>query len=805
MIKKSIDSIKPAKEQKNEIYNRICADYKKKENKSTKFNWIRYCGIAAATVFVAGAVAIVAAVLVNMQGVPVTHPESIDSTGSVVSVPENSNNSHVHSEDGSCGCDSFGQNFYDYSNICVDTKPVFMTWNYVDESTPQVVLFKNIYGIPEYKPFPYEDTPDENVFCVVENVNYADRYYELTKLVSSDQSPDIFPYESFTFPLCIYKGLFSNIDGLFDFKGSEWALHNEYSDAVKWKGKTYAPIISIDSVYYLWYRKSVVEDYGLSDPYTLYKEGKWDWSTFFEMSEQFVESGEKAYAIDGYSFVMDCFVASAGKSFFSVENGTLINNLYDSDIETIMDMLMTKFNSKDNPLRYPMEVENNYNPSKRLWVTGKTLFYADSTIKYEDEWQKYAKLYDWDEDEIQLVPFPKSDGSNGYYYKGKINSYLLCTGSHNQNAYEAWIWSNLLVENDKSAQEYIKKNKIDKYNWTRELLDRIDETTESSFNTPVFDAIDGVASNYNSGLTCGEDYMGALRQYPYLGDKSFAEVRSEYEQSINAVVYELNNNGEKIDVQTKTAAEDITLSLSDIPEHIVEKSRSFRLLRVSEALLHSDKTIYAGYDTDNNQMSNITSDVLPIEDILFELDEYKRCEFEKLEYGSYILTSEDYAPIIPDGYPVIKIGPLTYSLIRIEVYKPSIPCEKINAYSQYDGLATDVTINFTNYKNLDKVKLIRLPDNYKDTSEKIQLDISSENSSQTATKEYLFDLSQNTTYNMKEIETGGYIVTDSNYNPTADTGYTLMEITEGKQYTKQVVLSIAHIKSDRVIKTGDNG
>ena len=35
---------------------------------------------------------------------------------------------------------------------------------------------------------------------------------------------------------------------------------------------------------------------------------------------------------------------------------------------TIVDILMKKLNNKENQLRYPMEVENNYNPNRRSWT-----------------------------------------------------------------------------------------------------------------------------------------------------------------------------------------------------------------------------------------------------------------------------------------------------------------------------------------------------------------------------------------------------------------------------------------------------
>ena len=53
----------------------------------------------------------------------------------------------------------------------------------------------------------------------------------------------------------------------------------------KWGG-TYRCISPIGSVNVLWYNQSLVEQFGLTDPHTLFEQGKWNWDTF----KQFVVS-----------------------------------------------------------------------------------------------------------------------------------------------------------------------------------------------------------------------------------------------------------------------------------------------------------------------------------------------------------------------------------------------------------------------------------------------------------------------------------------------------------------------------------
>ncbi|MBE6881181.1 MAG: carbohydrate ABC transporter substrate-binding protein [Ruminococcaceae bacterium] len=533
MIKKSIDKITATEKQKKDIYERICADYEKSEKteKKTKNNFLKYGAMAAATVLALGAVAAVVSIIINMQGVPVTHPESISGTAS----------SHIHSEDKPCDCiPSDIPPHNKYADIEVDTKPILVTWFDIDENTPQMELFKNLYGIPENKPAGYEDTPDDNVFAIMK-VNYSDRYYELTKLVSSGKSPDIMPFELSMYPYTIINEHFESIDELFDFSYEEWELHNELSDQLMWKGKTYVPVISVNPYQVLWYRKSVVEDYGLADPFTLYREGKWDWTAFFDMSEQFVKNGENVYAIDGYgTYIGDAFALSTGKSFFSLNNGVYTSNLYDADLENAMDILMKKLNNKENQLRYPSDIVSNYNPNRRSWTNGNTLFFADGYYRYEEDWQKYMDMFDWDEDEIQFVPFPKADGKETYYQQIDINSYMLCKGSSNQNAYKAWICANLLVENDIDARYYIDNKKIAEYKWTWELLDRVREVNDTDNIKPVISVKGTIQKATSPDVGFYDPVIENLTKKPFFGTSSFTAVRDENSDFIKLWVDKIN-------------------------------------------------------------------------------------------------------------------------------------------------------------------------------------------------------------------------------------------------------------------------
>ncbi len=536
MIKKSIDKITATEKQKKDIYERLCADYEKSEKteKKTKNNFLKYGAMAAATVLVLGAVAAVVSIIINMQGVPVTHPES-------GTLSQSTSGSTVEPE-----CDPEYPASALPPELVVDTKPVFMAWYKPGDDFSIIEnYFREMYGIPENKPEGFNSAEDSDVICSVTTVRYSDRYSELVKLISAGNSPDIFPYESI-YPYTIYKGLFQSVDDIVDFSGPWWDVHNKYTENLKWQGKTYAPIISVDAAQYLWYRKSVIEENGFDDPYTLYKQGKWDYDAFFSMVSEFTDSKKEKYGIDGYPYMIDSFIATTGKTFFTIENGKLVSNLYDSDIINTMDMLSSRLNdienkyNSDDQLRYPNEGLNNWNPSYRSWIDGNTLFFADGQWIYDDQWIKYKELKKWDDDEVQFVPYPDYDNADGYYYNASVNSYMLCSGSKNIEGYAAFMYSAAVTEYDYSW-DYVRREKLkENYGWTDELLDHIEETTNYSFNTPVFSFKDSIEKATTPDVGHYDPVISDLTRMPFCGEKSFTEVRDKWIKFINEWLEELN-------------------------------------------------------------------------------------------------------------------------------------------------------------------------------------------------------------------------------------------------------------------------
>ncbi len=429
----------------------------------------------------------------------------------------------------------------DYKNIEVTTKPIWMAWWEIQEASPAVEMFKTLYGTPETKPEGFDHVADENVFCNVMITTYADRYVDLAKRVTSDDSPDVFPFEICYYPYGVYQNLFQDVDDLFDFTTDDWADYKDVIDMFQWKGKNYCPIIELNPNSLLWYRKSVVEESGLDDPWELFEKGEWTWDVFMEMCREFTDADNEMYAIDGYH-IAENLVCTTGTPFVSLENGELKSNLYDANIEKAMD-LVVKFDDSQEGLKYPKEVLNNWSPNYKQWMNGKTLFFEDGTWRYEEHWQKFKKAMKWDDEEINFVPFPQMDGSDEYYHCMKQDAFMFVAGSKNPEGYKAWVYANLVTIKDPDVKEAARQQSIDNYSWTEELLDRLDTLKDPDTFKAVFDFKNGIGPDI-ADTSIGDCVVEQLTMDVFNNGTSYTSIRESNQGQINTRIEEMNSKAD---------------------------------------------------------------------------------------------------------------------------------------------------------------------------------------------------------------------------------------------------------------------
>ena len=423
-------------------------------------------------------------------------------------------------------------------DIEVTKKIKWMGWWALDETTAPAELFKLVYGVPE-------SDKNGNIFQY-SSVVYGDRYDALTKAVSSGDSPDIFPFEIINFPYSAYKGLFWPIDDYVDLSDPAWDNTRDVLKQFQWGGKNYCAMTALELDQVMWYRRSVINEAGLEDPYELYKKDNWTWDTFLDMCDKWQLSGDNRYAIDGWQ-APDKLVITTGVPIIGIgDDGKLQANLYNADIERAMTNLIDVLFKEG--YRYPRHELNGWSIGESEWVNGNLLFLTMEYTAYKDSFQGYIKRRHWENTEIFCVPFPRDPQADKYYQSYKNFCYMLVKGSQNTEGFTAWTQCLLATARDdetgRLSREQLKAN----YDYSDELLDLFEEMQTTDKLTPVFDFKGGIGQDVVDSSTMYNP-VDVLTQAPYLtgvdadgNATTFSKLRQENEGTIMNRVNDLNNS-----------------------------------------------------------------------------------------------------------------------------------------------------------------------------------------------------------------------------------------------------------------------
>ncbi len=416
----------------------------------------------------------------------------------------------------------------------VDKKIKWLAWWDMDETSAACELFKAQYGVPEEGDTSYGADFANDIF-VWTNVAYADRYDKLGQMVASGDSPDIFPFEIGYFPLSAIMNMFQPIDGIVDTTTEDWAEFRDTMDQFMWGGKNWCAIMDVSTSYVLFYRRSVCEDAGLEDPWTLYQNGEWTWDAFLKMADTFQQSGDSKYVIDGWN-IADYFISTTGVPMVGIEGGKLVSHLNDPAIERAMTFVET-LASED--YRYPWDL-NGYSTNFRAWMNGDTLFYADGSWTYEGAtMQKAIAKFGWNENDVFFVPFPRDPNADGYYQMMKQDAIMLCGGAQNIDGFKAYTNCMLAASKDEAVAAQAKEKYLRDYNYTEELYDAMQDIKTNMI--PVWDF------KYGISVTCAADGMDdsptrliSAKPYTFV-DAKYTQLRAENEKTIEAQIEEANS------------------------------------------------------------------------------------------------------------------------------------------------------------------------------------------------------------------------------------------------------------------------
>ena len=164
---------------------------------------------------------------------------------------------------------------------------------------------------------------------------YADDENYLNKLVSlkaAGNAPEIACIRPAHYPLSILQNYFLPLtEEDMDVDSAVYDL--DTMDMLAWDGEHYGYVAykSTKTNYgVLLYNQDIFDQYGVTDPNTMWREGNWNWDTFVEMAQDIQsKSGIQALTAEYHGYLLSL---TAGEDCVTMSNGKLVNNATSSKL-----------------------------------------------------------------------------------------------------------------------------------------------------------------------------------------------------------------------------------------------------------------------------------------------------------------------------------------------------------------------------------------------------------------------------------------------------------------------------------------
>lgn len=322
----------------------------------------------------------------------------------------------------------------------------YMVWYDVDAETegPIINSFRNMYGI--------------NV--EVEMASYDDFRTELAGRIAAGNSPDVIRLLK---PSAAEMKMLQPLDVTgFNFNDKAWDKQtmSDYSLG----GKTYATNLR-NTVYFdahvIFYNKQILADYGLDDPYELWKANNWTWDKFWSMCQQFVAGGGKFGA--GLNPRVLCNVE--GVDYLDYVDGHYVNSITDpARSQTLTNKLTETLEKINNKSMY--QHENQFAAFER----GECAFFQGSLTRGFSKRSYHAQFKEVGE--LMAVPLPTSEGSKNYTIMGEYSAWGIPQGAKNAKAVPYFLRYMLDLDNYETSTLYSDPSMLECYDYLVESKDR---------------------------------------------------------------------------------------------------------------------------------------------------------------------------------------------------------------------------------------------------------------------------------------------------------------------------------------------
>ena len=260
---------------------------------------------------------------------------------------------------------------------------------------------------------------------------------KLIQMVGSGNAPDLVYCGTLHMPRFAAMQLLQPID---EFMDPAAVNYPDTAASIMWGGKHYAARVEQIQPYVIWYNKKIFQKNGITEPYTLWKEGKWNWEKFREVGMALTQDTDKNGETDLWGFdtsgIYTPMWANAGKWFKVDDNKNVTITWKEPAFYNGLKFMQTAVQTDKWWCPDPIAGYNQF-ATGNFAMIGEPFEFS----------QKYAK--NMDTSLIACAPWPQGPNfqENGGKYYTACNIIGIANGA--KNPYGAAAYCSLITELEK--------------------------------------------------------------------------------------------------------------------------------------------------------------------------------------------------------------------------------------------------------------------------------------------------------------------------------------------------------------------
>ena len=363
------------------------------------------------------------------------------------------------------------------------------------------------------------------------------KFDDLAALVMSNDSPDFIGADDMdVFPKGAIKSMIEPIDDYIDLSKPLWTDIKGATDQFMLGDKHYVSVIRTDPAYVFVYNKQTMEDNGYDDPAELFKEGKWNWDTFSDMLQTFIESDpDKNVGLDGWWSELALY-RSGGEAFIEAEDGNIIVNMNSEKIERAMNNMLNLYNKglvMDKSLY-------DWNEQPQFMGEGRELFYITGSWAVRNPPEFWSTNIP--AENLGMAPVPNSADAEHPWQAAVLDGFCMTKGAQNPLGVALYVECGLAAV-DEGAREVNDKQCREEFKWPQDVIDHLYEINDLARQYPVVDLAGGMSTEIESLTTSNANKSVGLNAA--LHGVEWATTREELSGALDVLVAEVVDGLEK--------------------------------------------------------------------------------------------------------------------------------------------------------------------------------------------------------------------------------------------------------------------